>query len=246
MAAAVQSGASTLLNLAVGSVLRALLEAVAATLLWLQGLVVYVLTLTRAATSSGADLDSFVADFGLTREPAVAATGTVTFTRFTTSGQALVPFGAAIQTADGTQNFIVETDSTNAAYNAGLGGYVLANTVASATVPAIAATPGSAGNVLAGSITSINQPIPGIDTVTNTAGLIDGLDAETDAALRSRFVLYFASLSKATLTAIESAIENVQQGLQYTSPRTMTTPAPSTMAISPSSSMTARVRPRPT
>jgi uncharacterized phage protein gp47/JayE len=101
--AAVQANSTQLLNLNVGSVLRAILEAIAGVILWLQGLVVYCLTLTRFATSTGTDADSWAADFGFTRLAAVAATGQVTFTRFTDSAQAVVPFGAVLQTADGTQ-----------------------------------------------------------------------------------------------------------------------------------------------
>jgi uncharacterized phage protein gp47/JayE len=74
---------------------------------------------------------------------------------------------------------------------------------------------GTQGNVLAGTITAITQPIPGVDTVTNASGFTNGIDAETDTALRARFVLYLASLSKATKAAIGSAIANVQQGLVY-------------------------------
>src|SRR5271163_4542066 len=88
--AAIQGGASKLLDLTVGSVLRAIVEANAAVILWLQGLILQVQTLTRAATSQGSDLDTWVADYGLIRLPAVAATGQVTFTRFTANQQAVV------------------------------------------------------------------------------------------------------------------------------------------------------------
>src|SRR5271163_3683267 len=103
--AAIQAGSTQLLNLTVGSVLRAIVEANAALVLWLQGLVTYVLTLTRFATSVGSDADSWAADFDFTRLAAVAATGTVTFTRFTDTTQSVVPFGAQVQSADGTQTF---------------------------------------------------------------------------------------------------------------------------------------------
>ncbi|MFX8028091.1 baseplate J/gp47 family protein, partial [Acinetobacter baumannii] len=106
-----------LVDLTVGSVLRAIVEANAAVVVWLEGLLLQVLAITRAATSSGADLDSWVADFGVTRLPAVAATGIVTFSRFTTTQQVLVPVGATVQTADGTQQFTVTIDTTNPAYN---------------------------------------------------------------------------------------------------------------------------------
>jgi uncharacterized phage protein gp47/JayE len=214
--AAIQAGSTQLLNLTVGSVLRAIVEANAALTLWLQGLVTYVLTLTRFATSAGSDADSWAADFDFTRLAAVAATGTVTFTRFTDTTQSVVPFGAQVQSADGTQTFTVNTDPTNSAYNLALGGYVLPIGTPTLTVEVTASTPGSGGNVLANTITSLGQGIPGIDTVTNSAAYTTGVDAETDAAFKARFVVYIASLSKATLEAVESAIIDVQPGLQYT------------------------------
>ena len=83
MAAAVEASAAQLLDLTVGSTLRAVLEANASVALWMQWLILLVLRTTRAATSNGADLDSWMADFSLSRLPAVAATGTVIFSRFT-------------------------------------------------------------------------------------------------------------------------------------------------------------------
>ncbi|MGC8035647.1 baseplate J/gp47 family protein, partial [Salmonella enterica] len=65
-------------------------------------------------------------------------------------------------------------DTTNAAYDASQGGYVLANGISSVTVPIQAVTAGVAGNVTAGSINTIAQAITGIDTVTNAAGLTNG------------------------------------------------------------------------
>ena len=67
--AAIVQGSSSraLLDFSIGSILRAIVEAYAAVAMWLQGLILSVLSLTRAATSSGSDLDSWMADFGLTR-----------------------------------------------------------------------------------------------------------------------------------------------------------------------------------
>jgi uncharacterized phage protein gp47/JayE len=215
-AAAIQARSSQLINLTVGSVLRAIVEANAGVVLWLQGLVVYLLTLTRFSTSQGADADSWGADFGFARLPAVPATGQVTFTRFTTTDQSVVPFGTVLQTADGTQTFTVNTDSTNSAYNAGLGGYVIAANVATLTVSVTASSAGSSGNVLANTITSMGQGVPGVDTVTNGAAFTNGIDAESDPAYKARFVLWIASLSKGTAAAVASAVAGVQQGLQST------------------------------
>ena len=169
MVTAVQAGANTLINLNVGSVLRAILEAVAGVILWLQGLIIYTLTLTRAATSVGSDLDSWMADYGLIRISAVAASGQVTFSRFTNTTQAIIPVGAVVQTADGSQSFTVIADTTNSAYNATLGGFVVAASVSSLAVTVTAVNAGSQGNVGAATITSISNAISGIDTVSNAA-----------------------------------------------------------------------------
>ena len=213
---AIQAGSVKLLNLTVGSVLRAVVEANAGVILWLQGLITYVLTLTRFATSKGADADSWAADFGFTRLAAKSATGQVTFTRFTTTSQSIVPAGTVLQSADGTQTFTVNADPSNPAYNPALNGYVIAPTVATLTVTVTASTPGSGGNVLANTITSMGQGIPGVDTVTNASAYTNGLDAEPDTNFYARFVLFIAALSKGTLAAIQSAIAGVQQGLQDT------------------------------
>lgn len=213
---AIQGYARVLVDLTVGSILRAIVEANAAVVLWLQGLILQLLAITRAATSSGADLDSWVGDFGLTRLAAVAASGQVSFSRFTPSQQAVVPIGTTIQTGDGAQQFTVTLDATNPAYSASLGGYVLAAGVGSINVPVAAATAGVGGNVSAGQINTLTQALPGVDTVSNAAAFTNGVDAESDAALRIRFIAFVASLSKATKGAVGYAITSLKQGVIYT------------------------------
>jgi uncharacterized phage protein gp47/JayE len=93
---------------------------------------------------------------------------------------------------------------------------VLGIGLATLAVNVTAQTPGSGGNVLANTITSMGQGVPGVDQVTNASAFTSGLDAESDTAYRARFVLFIAALSKGTLVAIQSAIANVQQGLQDT------------------------------
>jgi len=215
MAAAVQSAASQTLDLTVGSTVRAILEANASIALWLQWLILQVLQSTRAATSAGADLDTWVADFTLTRLPAVAATGSVTFSRFTATGQAVVPPGALVRTSDGTQTFAAVTDTTNRAWSSGEGGYVVPAGVLSVTVPVSAQTAGSAGNVQPAAIALLAAAIPGIDAVTNPEALTNGLDAESDAALCARFQSFIQSRSRATPAAVGYAVASIQQGLRY-------------------------------
>lgn len=213
---AIQGAAKVLVDLTVGSILRAVVEANAAVILWLQGLILQLLAITRAATSSGADLDSWVGDFGLTRLAAVAASGQVSFARFTPSQQAVVPVSTTIQTGDGAQQFAVTLDTTNPAYSATLGGYVLAAGVGSINVPVAASTAGAGGNVSAGQLNTLTQAVPGVDTVSNAAAFTNGVDAESDAALRIRFIAFVASLSKATKGAVGYAITSLKQGVIYT------------------------------
>jgi uncharacterized phage protein gp47/JayE len=215
MAAAVQSATTRLLDLTVGSAMRAVLEANASVALWMQWLILQVLQTTRAATSNGPDLDSWMADMSLTRLPAVAATGSATFARFTSTAPALVPAGALVRTTDGSQTFAVSIDASNPAWSAAANGYVVAAGIGSLSVPVVAQTPGVAGNVQAAAITLLVSTIPGIDTVTNTAPLQNGLNAESDDALRARFQNFVQSRSRATPLAVAYAVGSIQQGLNY-------------------------------
>ena len=215
MAAAVQASATQLLDLTVGSTLRAVLEANASIGLWMQWLILQVLRTTRAATSNGADLDSWMADLTLTRLPAVAATGTVTLSRFTPGMSALIPAGALVRTADGTQTFAVAADTSQPSWSAASNGYVVSDGIASLDVPVIAQTPGNVGNVQVGTISMLASAMPGIDSVNNTSVFQNGLDAESDDAFRSRFRNFIASRSRATPLAVGHAISSIQQGLNY-------------------------------
>jgi len=214
-AASVQASSSQLLDLTVGSALRAVLEANASLGLWMQWLIVQVMQVTRAATSVGTDLDTWLADFGVSRLPAVAATGMVTVGRYTALGSAVVPFGAVVRTQDGSQSFTVTTDPTVAGYDAALGGYVLPAGTYSINVPVEAETAGQSGNVLAGTITLLVSATPGLDTVVNQSPLSGGIDVESDAAVRTRFQSFLDTRSQATPLAVGYAVQGVQQGLTY-------------------------------
>ena len=226
-AAGVQGRASQLIDFAVGAVLRAIGEATAGNALWLQAMNLQVALLTRFATSYGNDADSWLAQFGIiTRLGSQAATGQVTFARFTAAATApFIPNGSIVQTGDASQKFAVYGDPTNVAYSATLGGYTMPSSTSSLNVPVISITPspnstnnpptpGANGNVSAGAISLIASPITGIDTVVNSAAFTNGIDQESDAAVKVRFPIAVASLSKATETAIESAVFALQVGAQ--------------------------------
>ena len=215
-AAFVQGSARQLIDLTIGSTLRAILEANAALGLWMQWLIVQVLATTRAATSDGVDLDTWVADFSLSRLPASPASGQAVFSRFTATQQSLIQAGAFIRTGDGSQSFMIGINTFNPAWLAAQNGYIIGAGIAGITLPVTATTPGIIGNVQANTITLLATAIAGIDTVTNPVATAGGLDAETDAALRLRFTSFLASRARATPLAIGNAILSVRQGLNYT------------------------------
>jgi uncharacterized phage protein gp47/JayE len=192
------------------------IEANASIALWMQWLILQVLRTTRAATSSGADLDTWMADLSLTRLPSVAATGIVTFSRFSPMLPALIPAGALVRTVDGTQTFSVSIDTTNPSWVPASNGYVVAAGVASMDVPVAALANGIAGNVRAGAVSLLASALPGLDTVSNGSAFQNGLDAESDSAFRVRFRNFIASRSRATPVAVGYAIDSIQQGLNYT------------------------------
>ena len=212
---AVQGAARQLLDFTVGSVLRAVMEATAAMALWLQGIALQIASLTRFSTSNGPDADSWGADFNFPRLPAQAATGPVTFARFTPTNQALIPVGYFIQTDDGSQKYEVIPDADQTAYDAVQAAYVIPAGVSSCSVTVEAIVESSAGNVGAGFINTLGGTLSGVDTVTNPAPFENGADSETDPAYRARFILYIAGLSKGTKAAIGSAISDLQQGVVF-------------------------------
>jgi uncharacterized phage protein gp47/JayE len=217
MVAAIQGAATQLLDLTVGSTLRAVVEANASLALWMQWLIVQVLRVTRAATSEGADLDSWMADFGVARVPAVPATGTIVFSRFSPTNAAFIPVTTTVKTADGTQSFAIASDPASPSYSPAQSGtpsgYTIGAGIASLTLPAFALTPGRAGNVRPSTIALISAALPGVDSVVNPGAFTGGLDAESDAALRTRFGNFLASRTRATPVAIGYAVASVQQGL---------------------------------
>lgn len=222
-ATAVQARAAGLVDFTVGSILRAVVEAVGGVAIWLQSLIIAMLALTRASTSTGADLDSWVADFGaaypgvpentFARLAAAPATGIATFSRFSTSGAAYVPVGAQVETADGSLKFTVVADLTNGAYDAVNARYPMANGVGSVGATVQASTIGAGGNVQPARITVISSPVTGVDTVSNALAFTNGQDAESDAALRLRFRAFILSLREATPAALIYNIQKVRPGL---------------------------------
>ncbi|KDE19654.1 hypothetical protein AZ09_10300 [Acetobacter aceti 1023] len=213
--AATQGACASLLDMAVGTPLRAIMESVSGTGLWLQYIALLILSRSRLATSNGTDADSWVADFGMSRMAGTAATGEVTLTSFQPDQQsASVVVGALVRTVAGV-NYAVVEDTGNPAWSAATGAYVRPVGTGSITVPVECQISGSSGNVAAGAICLLGTSIAGIDTVTNTVAFVNGSDGETDAQLKARFPDWLAAKATASNAAIENAIAGVQTNLTY-------------------------------
>jgi len=117
-------------------------------------------------------LDRWASIWGVTRKPAEFSTGPVIFTG--TNGS-IIPAGTVLQTQDGVQ---YET-TANVTISAG---------TATATVEALVA--GDAGNLEEAERVFLLSPIAGVNTsaTVGTGGIIDGLDTESDDALRARLL----------------------------------------------------------
>jgi hypothetical protein len=229
--AGIQGRASKLINFSTGSTLRAIVEGFAGLFLWFQSMVLGVLKATRLSTSRGNDVDTFTADFmpivpgsqtaalpgGSPRLGAQYATGQVTFARYTAGpSSCFIAVGSTVRTADGTQNFAVIANTTYATYGASPSGYTLPADVASIIVPVSAVVAGAAGNVQAGSISTITSPITGIDTVSNVAAFTNGANKERDSALKLRFAAYILGLSRGDYYGLNASIEGTAVTVQWT------------------------------
>ncbi len=129
-----------------------------------------------ASTTFGAYLDLRCEEHGITRRPAVKATGQVTFTG--TPGT-VIPAGTQVSTASSEAApavfFATKSDAT-----IGAGGTV--------TVDIEAVEAGTSGNVAAGTITMLAQPVAGVTGVSNATATNGGLDEEDDASLLARYL----------------------------------------------------------
>lgn len=197
-----------------GDPLLAFWQSISVQLDFLQAQVQIVLGLSRAQTSTGADLDTWMEQFNFFRLGSNHATGAETFLRLTPApSQIVIPAGAIVQTVGGGTQYEVVADTNETSWSSDIGGYVLSpgQTTVTATVEALVG--GSAANILANTLTQFGSSVPGIDQITNPAPITNGVDAESDADFRQRFILYLATLAKATRSAILAAALGVEQGL---------------------------------
>lgn len=214
---ALASGSPKFTNFSTGAAALALAEAAAGNAMSLQYVVQQLADVTRLATSSGADVDSFLADWGLTRVPAVPSSGTITITRNNTTVPLLIATdGSALvgTTYTGLQ-FALVADGNQPAYDPVQGGYFMNNGVSSITATVQCTTSGAVSNVLPNTVNKIVSGLNGVSTVNNAAGFTNGADRESDAEAKQRFTNFVSSLSKGNLAATNAAIAAVQPNLTW-------------------------------
>ena len=211
--AAVQAWANAAVDSSVGSITLAWAQACSAVALWLQAEIVQTLALTRASTSFGVDLDSWMAQWGFARQSGAAAGGNILVGRFTAAGALTIPLTSRFSTGPSGLTFTVQPDPLNSAYSASGRAYILGAGISSMVLPVLADVPGTSGNVAPNTITSFVTPVLGIDTVTNPTALFGGIDGMLDSVYLAQFPLYIASLARGTKAAIAYAANSVQIGL---------------------------------
>lgn len=200
-----------------GPVITAIAYATALVAIFLQRVMQQILRAARLTTAESVDVDTFVQDFGMSRSPGVAATGTVTFSRIVTAVTNIrVPIDSFVQTeSEPPIRFRVVADTSSADYSDELQAYLILPGLTSCEAKVVAVDVGESGNVQAGAITQIASSLPGVDNVVNDLNFVNGADIETDDMLRVRFALYIQSLSRATQIAVSSAVINVRPNVIF-------------------------------
>lgn len=198
------------LNVQDGKFTKATAESVGACGTILQNMSQYTIAVSRAETSTGADLDSFLAQFGYTRNPAIYAFGTVTFSSAIPATSVVkIPIGTVVQTQGGLIRYTVIADPSQPTYDVFSSSYVLQIGQSSLTATVQAQQPGSASNVQAGDLHFMVPTILGISAVTNNGAIISGVAGESDADFLKRFQEDFANKAEATFDAITNALKKL-------------------------------------
>jgi len=139
--------------------------------------------------AEGKQLDGLVKYIGLFRKPALHSIGEV---RIEGRVGKEIPMGTKLRTES---NIIFHTTAAIAINDEG---YAIA--VIKAVIP------GHTGNVTAGRIDRLFNPVKGITSITNLKRTSGGLEIETDEELRDRYYRSLSRKGKATRAAIEAAI----------------------------------------
>ena len=162
-------------TLAPGDPIRLFLEAVTAIIIQQRILIDDAAKMNLLAYSEGDYLDHIGILVGVTRLPAQTALTTVTFTLSVTQSQAvIIPSGTRV--SPGNQLFFASTADVT-----------IPSGSTTIDVPITCVTAGSTGNgYLAGQITTLVDPLPWVESVSNITASAGGIDEETDENFRDR------------------------------------------------------------
>lgn len=164
------------------------------------------------------EMDALAANYALTRKQATYATGFVTFSAFN-KPIADIQIGSG----DGSGGVIV---STRTLANGSVVQFVTTQTVFlrtsaiidptygtyDTTAPVIAVFAGASGNVGANNIVVLQQPTPGINTITNRLATSGGTDIESNTDLAARIVAKAQARNLGTKPGYRSLVIE-QQGI---------------------------------
>lgn len=163
-----------------GSILRSLSEAVA--------FQAADLSERQERSISDAIPDAVFSAFGFDLLPALYATGTLTLSAPVPARDVIfIPAGAeAISVSDGDDEVTYRTTAD---------AFIVPGAL-TVDVPAVATTPGQAGNAPAFSVIRLATGVPGVQSVTNAAPFTGGRDEENREARAVRFALHLAQLDR--------------------------------------------------
>jgi len=146
--------------------------------------------------SVGADLDARVAELPpgqvFRKRSSYSGGAVLTITRDNSIDDLIIPAGSIVSNSKTNVNYIITEEQT-----------IPNGSTSISNVFIICAQPGTSGNVDIGEIdTVVNMP-ESVVSITNSASLTTGQNAETDSSLRSRALRYVKSLGKCQKSSLE-------------------------------------------
>lgn len=186
-------------NILPGSVIRTIIESLLAEVDIQNYTIGQIYNAMNIDTATGGDLDAIVSILGVTRKQATYAEGTVIFGRSDIySTDIAIQYAQIVSTRKNSNGnileFMVIDDDAK-----------LISGELTATVNIRAMEPGRI-YLPANTISIMNTPIIGIEYVNNNVEFSGGTDEETDEELRYRAKQALAGLGKGTMTALRSAL----------------------------------------
>lgn len=182
----------------IGSVTRTLLETVGREVSTLYNEMDAAYNAGFIDTAKGNSLDMVVSILGIQRKSAQFATGTVTFSRRNPVQDVSIPRGTRVSTrASDPRSVKIYETTMNVRVPKGEN---------SVEIPIKALTPGEAGMTDFETITALETPIIGVDTVINKKPTTIGTERETDDELRARAKATVLAAGKATPEAIRNVV----------------------------------------